>query len=518
MIAVAEPKVPDAGTRAPPEARIERVETSEEPRGRAIVRSLGLALLYTAPALLATRILIDPDIFWHLKTGEWIVEHRAVPWNDPFSQFGHGKAWIAYSWLFELLIYGLYRAAGWTGILIYRSVLFVAITIALHRLVSRRQPSFVAAFFITIFGVMALLADAEPRPWLVTILFFIVELDILDADPGGRAIFFLPVLFVVWANVHVQFVYGLLALATYALFEPYAHRALAIAVGAEKFPEETRRLSPRLITVTGACFLATLVNPYHVHLYRVIYEYGQQSETFGLITELGSIPFRRAADWCVLGLVLGAAVTLGWRRDRRAARAVLLFVAAFFSFRAVRDVWFVTVLSIAVLARVEVPWLTSSSSSRERRLALGLTAIIVGSLGAAAVNASDRTNARLQKWIDAVYPAAACDFIEKNHLDGPIYNSFNWGGYLIWKLPRLPVSMDGRTNLHGPDRIRRNILTYEAVADWDKDSELHEARMVIADPFRNALFSVLARDPRWEEVYHDEAAGVFVARGAPRKP
>src|SRR5512134_588720 len=64
-----------------------------------------LFLLYLIPISNGLRPIVDPDVWWHLRTGQWIIEHGAVPRADVFSTFGTGKPWIAYSWLFEVIVY-----------------------------------------------------------------------------------------------------------------------------------------------------------------------------------------------------------------------------------------------------------------------------------------------------------------------------------------------------------------------------------------------------------------------------
>src|SRR5262245_42984124 len=81
-------------------------------------RLLILVALYAIPAVAVMRPIIDPDIWWHLQTGRWIIEHGTVPQTDPFSAYGMGKLWLAYSWLFEVIVYGLYSCLGLTGILV----------------------------------------------------------------------------------------------------------------------------------------------------------------------------------------------------------------------------------------------------------------------------------------------------------------------------------------------------------------------------------------------------------------
>ncbi|HZU99101.1 MAG TPA: hypothetical protein VFF73_20510 [Planctomycetota bacterium] len=482
--------------------------TPDEDRPRALVRSLAVTFLYVAPAILASWRLLDPDIFWHLRTGQWIADHGCLPGTDAFSAFGAGKPWVAYSWVFELIVYGLYRAAGWAGILAFRSVMWVVISIALHRLVARRQPSFIVGWWITAVAIAALLGLCEPRPWLLTMLFFIIELDLVDGAPDSRAMLALPAIFALWANVHVQFVYGLFVLVVYAL-EPLLVRAVAFVSGSPERPP----LSRRLLAVTAASIVATLVSPYHVHVYNVVHEYATQTLTFQLITELAAMPFRIPSDWCVLALTVGAALAMGWRHERRPARYVVFAVATYCAFRAMRDVWFVTIVSALLLACARVSWLPDAPM-RSRRLPLAFTALIVaaGLLDIGFVHA--RINAWSEAWIRLYYPADAAAEIERKGYEGPLYNPFNWGGYLIWRLPERPVSMDGRTNLHGPERIARNIITYSGGPGWAEDTELAHARIVITRNGRDALRDLLRNDPRFELAWVDSTATVFVARGA----
>ena len=86
--------------------------------------ALTASVLYLA-VVPATRAVVDPDIFLHLRVGEWVAEDGHVPTTDPFSQLGleEDTRWYAYSWLFGVLVYGLHRAAGLVGVLLYAVVL-----------------------------------------------------------------------------------------------------------------------------------------------------------------------------------------------------------------------------------------------------------------------------------------------------------------------------------------------------------------------------------------------------------
>jgi hypothetical protein len=119
----------------------------------------------------------------------------------------------------------------------------------------------------------------------------------------------------------------------------------------------------------------------------------------------------------------------------------------------------------------------------------------------------------LAKVVELHFPAQAVKFIRSNQLSGPLYNSLDWGGYLIWSLPELPVAMDGRTNLHGDERIASSLATWNGSTAWKKDPELLRARLIIAQAGK-PLTHLIRGDPRYRLVYEDNTAAVFVVGGS----
>src|SRR4051794_30060819 len=102
-------------------SRAEQTGTSSWP---AVIMLAGVLAL---PVLVAVRPVTDWDIWWHLRTGQWILDNGQVTTTDPFSTYGADRPWIAYSWLFEVLIFGLYQWLGLAGVVVYRVVLSLAV-------------------------------------------------------------------------------------------------------------------------------------------------------------------------------------------------------------------------------------------------------------------------------------------------------------------------------------------------------------------------------------------------------
>ena len=459
--------------------------------------------------------VLDPDVWWHLRVGQWVVEHRAVPTMDPFTQLGSSTPWVAYSWLFEVVLFGLYSAFGLAGIIVYRVVFSLLIVRAIHAFVTRIEPRYLVAISLTGAAILALGMLFGERPWLITVLFSVITLHaiVVLRQPGVERlplwIWTLPILYVVWANVHIQFVYGLFLLVI-ACVAPWVDARLGWTQAKDTAAWPMTQRYNKLITLAALCCLATLVNPYGIRIYLVIVEYATQPGPFRFINELKALEFREPSDWVMLGLTAAACVVLG-RRTSTAFLPMLLLATAVFAFRARRDLWFVVLADLLVLGSAgprEVP-----GRDRFTPGPLGRVAILSGLLLLVAALAwlRDLSPARLEEAVARKFPVEAAEFVAEEGYAGPLYNDFNWGGYLMWALPTMPVAIDGRTNLHGDERIERHGAVWSGLPGWEKDIDLSAAGVVIAAKDQ-ALVSLLRLDKRFREVYADKIAVVFVRK------
>jgi hypothetical protein len=479
--------------------------------------------LYAYPVSLLMRPMLDADIWWHLATGKWIVEHQDVPRTDPFSAFGMGKDYVAYSWLYELAFYKFYQWLGLTGLLLFRLALCGAVLVAIHRFVVLREPRILWSTALTALAFIALTNLLYERSWMFSLLISLLTLEVvlrLRDGTAGRAVWLLPVAFALWVNLHVQFVYGLVLLAL-ACAAPLGDALLKRPTSGRWADTFGTPAWKRLVTLTAACAAATLANPYFVHFYSVVATYSSQSVPYQVENEFKSLSFRHHADWTFLALALLGAVALGRRLARVSVFDVLLFAgAAVLSFRARRDIWLLIFVDLALCTGGLAP-------SPRHAPQLAFTGLRVAAVAAAVAllalflgwqrNLSERG---LAAAVDANYPAAAVRDIKDNHYRGPLFNEYNWGGYLIWALPEYPVSMDGRVHVHGDERLARHTNTVQGY-DWEKDRELMTAGVVLlsnkdmGNPGlkpQKPLPSALRLHPHFRVAYEDDLAVVFVLR------
>jgi hypothetical protein len=384
----------------------------------------------------------------------------------------------------------------------------LVIALVLHSALRRaRMPFSVEVFFVAV-ALGAMNKVISPRPWLFSMLFFTVELFILfhvRRTDKIAPMLALPPLFVLWANLHMQFIYGLAVLGLF-LVEVFLSQLPSLSLYPSDRPKVTlKRVSLLLL----GCLIATLITPYHFRLYVPIFEIIGQTGVFQVVMELLPLSFRVFGDWLALGLTIAAAFVLGWHRAWLPFPTLLLLMGTFLAFRARRDVWVVVLAALFIISEL-VRFARSEPSFDFTKLRV---ICVISALTVAVYLIGVRrqiSEQQLESVVERRFPAAAVKFIDEKNYSGPLYNDFNWGGYLIWAFPRLPVSMDGRGNVHGDQRIQSSINTWSGLKGWGSDPELMKARLVIGSA-NNVLTSLMRTDSRFKLVYEDAVAAVFVA-------
>ena len=188
---------PDARDRDGRDATMSREDTHGVRRLRAklnaiaqmpVVQMLALIGLYSYTALRMIRKfgVLDPDIWWHMATGRWILQHHALPVNDPFSMYGATRPWLVYSWAFDVGVQTLFARFGLVGIFLLQIAVHVLVAVALFHLVKSLLPDFWRAVALTAVSLYAVSHIYAPRPGMATVIFTILELEYIAGRAPGR--------------------------------------------------------------------------------------------------------------------------------------------------------------------------------------------------------------------------------------------------------------------------------------------------------------------------------------------
>jgi len=470
--------------------------------------ALVLLLAFMAALAFAAKTTVrDPDIWWHLKVGDWMIQHQAVPYVGIFSRTAGAHPWVAYSWGYEVLLALAYAWFGLNGIAAFGIVLTMAVSFTLFWMLHRLSGSFWLAWSLSFVGSLAYLFSLMPRPVFFSMILFNVVLGLLlEAQRGGRIelLYWLPVLFAIWANLHIQFLYGLLAVGLFTGAELL--RKLAVKAGIAPGVTHPAPLPlPPLVAVFLASIAATCVGPYSYHLSRVVKAYLNSRAPNFMIQEMAAFSFRSFTHYILLLLMAAAFYFVGRRHEPALFKLALLIVASVMSFHSQHDAWFLGISAVACIADLPGRKPHNLPVLRFREMAAGgaILAVLVIFIGRQAGIAPED----LDREVSRVYPVNAANFVRENRLPGPLYNNLDWGGFLIWYLPEYPVAVDGRNELYG-DEI--DLRTYKSAQgdSYTDDPYLNESALVLL-PKQIPLANLLAVDRRFHVIYQDQIAVVF---------
>lgn len=475
------------------------------------------AIVFIAIFAMAVRVLADTDTWWHLQSGRWIVENKAIPREDPFSHTRLGQPWIDHGWLAQAGIYLLYDAFGYAG-----PVLFVAamVTLAFYFvwLQMREGDQWLRAFVLIIAAVTSAGIWAA-RPQIVSFMLAALVAYLLYRYKQGqdKAAWGLPLVVVLWVNIHGGFAIAFILMVAY-LFGEVGNQILGIETGIG-----WGRIG-RLLLIMGLSFLLVPLNPNTFQMWA----YPFQTVGIGIlqdfIAEWRSPDFHEIHFHPFIWMLLAALTVLGLSKKR--ADFTDLTLVALFSYMtllAARNIALFALVTAPVIVRYGTPviedWkarvlkLTEEHRPTEERRPLfilinwGLLLVV---LLAALIQISGPVSAKANAEAQAEsLPVAAVDYLREADLPGPMFNNYNWGGYIIWELPQYPVFVDGRTDLYGDELLSQYLNTLFARGDWRGTLDQYGINLVFVETAA-PLANELRQEPGWEETYQDDMAAIFV--------
>ncbi len=367
--------------------------------------------------------LDDSDIWWHLKTGQYILQHHALPVPDPFSYTAHTGAPaypgeeltrqfnLTHEWLTQLLWYGIYSAGGFPALILFKALLLAAMCGITGVLAARRSGSFYGGVAAALAVAPVAVWFAKDRPALLTFLLVAVFLLALELR---RGLWLLPFLSLVWANSHGGFFLGWVVLGAYIAGSPRERRLWVVG----------------LLSVA-----ASFLNPNSWRIVQILLLYRQSALTHNLVEWKPPALWGPPYMFDVLLYATVLALILGWRKVRVSdwLLAAAFGAAALLAFR--------NVLLFALLAPVLIATCFPFHWRWPRFSGVGLAVLLAGGFGVGLAQGR-LFQLRAAEW---QFPTGAAQFLIDNHITAPLFNPYEAGGYLIWRLwPQERVFIDGR--------------------------------------------------------------------------
>lgn len=444
--------------------------------------------------LFAKGVLNDGDTFWHIRAGEWMLDHRAVLHRDIFSFTMAGAPWSTHEWFAEILLALAWRGGGWSGVLILTGLAFGGAVLIVGRQLGRSLGGVaLLVLLVLMIGCSTPSLVARPHilalPLLAAWTVLLVRARAADEAPPLIG----ALLIAVWANLHGGYFFGLALAAGFAL------DALVSASPAK------RLIVVRDWAVFGALSgLAAFATPH-----------GLDGVLFPIkllgMSALDSISEWLPADFSkpdtfqiALLLLIGFALLRPLRLPP--VRALLLVGLIYMSLSHVRHQLLFAVIAPMLLAEPLRQAIGAEPPAKAPRWTAPLLAACVAALAALRLFALPAT---LPESLTA--PRAVADALPRALLGRPVLNAYEYGGYLIWIGGRPFI--DGRADMFGDDYFRR----FSALADGDPEA-LDEAlrrwkiEWTIA-PAGSPIVKLMDRRPGWRRLTANATTVVHVQAG-----
>lgn len=488
------------------------------------LRRLIIALTFLSIFTMAVRVSIDTDSWWHLRTGKFIAENREIPKADPFSHTRAGEPWTypSAAWLSELRLYWLYDSLGPAALNLWVATVVTA-TFAIIYFTLSGGP-FLRAF-VLILAAAASSVFWAARPHITSFFFAAVFLWLLEDFRGGRTrpLYLLPLAMLIWVNSHPGFAIGFLLLAIY--FVDRLVKVLGETLDAgkkisrDKFLSSTRSQLGGLVVSSFFVLLAASINP----LGPAMLAYPFETLSIGIlrdfIEEWQSPNFHNADMLPFLWMLALSIGLLGASKRRiRVSDLLLLVIFASMSLLAARNIALFALVAAIVLGRHAQPLLVEwseklgikldTSSAPTRNQSIFNLSLLTLMIVAAAIRISTvMPMAENQAVFARQVPVSAVEYLRRENSSGKLLNSYNWGGYLIWALPELPVFVDGRTDLYDDELLTEWLEIVTAEPGWQGRLDQRDINLILLEPDWPVVREL--EDEGWQLIYEDEQAVVF---------
>lgn len=467
-----------------------------------------MILLFLEVFFFSLNNIRESDVLYHVKTGEIIWETKSVPKTDQFSYTAYGKTWVTHEWLSEVMFYGLQHVFGWWGIIVFASLVAVLAYGCVFQTARVMGANAIVATLVIIGLSFFIRRVWVPRPHIIAFVLLSVLMYLLakyEKERNQSLLWWIVPLVWLWANISATVIFGIVVIAWWGLVKWWQSRNQNIQCN-------------HIGAVVVSAFGASLLNPntYHTLLYAETVK--QATRIFGVDEWRSMLAFLSLGYIKVFVLIyLVSTVWLLWRFcvNKKTRNLVLGGVIAGVALLPLVSIRHMPLWVVIVAAPLAVALSEKSKkyleAGREKWVMVGSVVMMLVGMGVS-IFGLPRLPMDEKK-----FPVNAVNFIEKNGIKGPLFNLYNEGGYLIWRLwPKEKVFIDGRSEIFGEDVQKDFFIILQGLNSWEKIvEEKYNMNYFILGYWPYSLMQsieplVRKLEIHWSLVYWDDAALVFV--------
>lgn len=467
--------------------------------------------------------LEDVDTWMHLKYGEYIVNTKSIPQEEFFSYTVTGTKDVDHEWLAQIVLYLVYRLVGFDGLVLFKTfIILLTFGILLKTAHFLWGRSYLSVMVLLGMALTSAFRFVE-RPGLFTIFLLAVLIYILftyQRSKSQRRIYFLPLIFLLWVNMHGGFIIGWGFLALYTGAQLLFYFLKSRIKWFDNFSLSKERIK-FLIIFSFLSVVICLVNPYGLEMvilpFRGLFTL---SRFFAELNEWKSPfdPIHQPREYTTLFVVTGALSLVLFLLNFRKFHPLYFLLFLFFvgaSFSGMRNISLYALgIYVPLVYNLKEFFASFKATDFQKRVLAPFIKIgglaLVFLLFLQFVYRGNQFGLNYHFYGTGVresyFPIKAVDFVDRVNIEGNLLNQYSTGSYLIWRsYPKRRVFIDGRSGLYGEDFFFR----YKSFAfnedEFKKATEEFDFNyiLVIDSGF-------LQDNPDWKLAYFDNVFRVYL--------
>jgi len=467
---------------------------------------------------MAVRVSIDTDTWWHLAAGKRIVESGEIIREDSFSLTRQGQSWIYPGWLSQVILFRSYDLWGYQG-LILLTALFVVLAFACVWPLLDGPPLMRASTILLAASASAVYWSARPQIMSFTLSGAFLLLLVKVRDGNHRLALTLPFIMALWTNLHGGFAIGFILIIGFLAGEIMEAVSVIVRDGAP-FKSVWLQYRGRLLLWIGigfVCSVAVIINPHGTQMLHYPFKTISVGALQDHLQEWQSPNFHELRMQPFLWMMLLLLVSLALSKEKISWTSLILVTGfAYLSLVAARNIGLFALIAAPLLCKHGYIAISPFIKRRkqEKNIPEGVArilnvVILILIVLAAGINSIVHLDDEfIQEELSRQLPIQAVSVIRDNELYGNLFNSYNWGGYLIWaSYPETLSFVDGRTDLFDDEILDDYHITWLAEPGWEEILNFWNIEVALLET-ESPLAKVLSISG-WNVVYQDEQAVVL---------
>lgn len=465
------------------------------------------------------RLLGDGDTGYHIRAGEYIIANIEVPKTDIFSFHSPEMDWTAHEWLSEVIMAVIHDFSGISGIVLFYTLILSLSFYMFFKVLNSLSNNIIIVWIVAFMGISCTGIHWLARPHVFSFLFLIIWYWILDSyeyKEKSSLIYYLPIIIVVWVNLHGGFILGLLLIGVY-----FIGNVLALKKGNEENKKFIKNKIKKLFMIGLLCILASMINPIGYKIIFFPFKFITQKYLANYISEFMPTNMQEQLAFQIFFFFCLTIILIS-KKKFDLTEGLLFLLLTYMSFKSVRyTTLFPLIVSPIIVKKLDftiketnfktIKFIKEKGENigRAQKSAKGFIWVFIVIIASIILIKKEMI---VYNFNDEKHPVDAVNFLLEEEIKGNMFNNDEFGDYLIYAAyPKYKVFLDGRSDMYGEEMIEKYLEVIRIKSDWKKVLAEYGIDWVFYNS-KSILSRYLYEQEDWHLIYADKVAHIYVKK------